>query len=620
MSVIDLTESETSEEISDYATSENKFESLTDIEAETRVLLSHSEPSEYRSNISQPRLSARKVKIGFFIGSRGSGKTTAMEEDAEALYNQYLTTLYIWASRSNENVFVGVNLNCKETWKNYFDKIDQKINYTKTVEERQKLCLLKEKMKNRLRCHCDKAYPINWLTPNYYNFKGVDEYNFNWTGKEEYLEAFKNNKILTPYTDLTLIQRDQLDKRKLRKPDNLLPKDHRRKIVDLIRICPFTIPNNAKNKEVFEKEFIRYLLEARKEHRWIIINPLMFLNENHKFSTVSYIIERLKFFADQYFQPMTPESVAKFRGVKQPVPKEEWTKMERSYDKIHLVLTEIRTLAPSNKYSPEILSSKTKRQLVDFASESRHFRISLTADLQNIDDLNSSIKPLSDYVVIKRSGRNLLGDEYGWFLDLIEKKRNEKLSYLSHGKYDDFKKSPRAIREMYKDYIDEFLPSVASMPTNKGFVVWSNNEYRLETFSMSRFHHKTEGETLQSVTNISWIVNEDQIGVGSTQSLVSDENDSSSGKRLKNYDEDKVKRFCVASYVESWDWKTVIEKLHENLANQNIADRLPTTGIENLDHKSISNRLRRDPELKQFLDFAKKNKHLPQKEILARLK
>jgi hypothetical protein len=173
---------------------------------------------------------------------------------------------------------------------------------------------------------------------------------------------------------------------------------------------------------------------------------------------------------------------------------------------------------------------------------------------------------------------------------------------------------------MYKDYIDEFLPSVASMPTNKGFVVWSNNEYRLETFSMSRFHHKTEGETLQSVTNISWIVNEDQIGVGSTQSLVSDENDSSSGKRLKNYDEDKVKRFCVASYVESWDWKTVIEKLHENLANQNIADRLPTTGIENLDHKSISNRLRRDPELKQFLDFAKKNKHLPQKEILARLK
>src|SRR3989338_7835359 len=130
-------EPETSEsETSDVSNSENEFEFSSEIDAEMKALLSESETSEYVSNISQPRLSAKKVKIGFFIGARGSGKTTAMEEDAEALYNEYLTTLYLWASRSNENVFVAVNRNCKHKWNNFFDKIDTKICYTKTVEER----------------------------------------------------------------------------------------------------------------------------------------------------------------------------------------------------------------------------------------------------------------------------------------------------------------------------------------------------------------------------------------------------------------------------------------------------------------------------------------------------
>lgn len=610
MSEIDFDSDEESE-ISEF--SNDTLESTSDIFEEAKILLAESESPEYQSNLDKPRLNAKKVQVAWFVGERGAGKTSSMEEDAEFYYNEYLTSMYLWASRSNENVFVAVNRNCKKKWKDFKNKIDQKICYTKNEEERQQLYQLKKKMKYRLKCNCDKAYPINWLVPNYYSFDGVAEYNFNWSGKDEFDIAFENDLVTRPFDELSRDEKKLLIKRKLKKPRHLIK-------TDLIRICPFTIPNNAKNKEIFEKEFVNYMLQARKEHRWIVMNPLMFLNETDKFSTISYIIGRVKFWADQYFQPMTPESVAKLRGVGQPVPKTEWTKIEKSWDKIHMILTEVRTIAPSNKYSPEVKSSMSKRVLVDSAPELRHVRVSLTADLQNIDDLNSSIKPMSNYVVIKRSSRSLLGDEYGWFLDMVEKKRNEKLSYYSHGKYDDFKKTPYAVREHYKAMIDVYLPRVSELPTNKGYVLWTNGEFRLETFSMARFHHKTEGETLQTVTNITWTVNEEKVGSNSINSSVSNENEANSSKRLKNYDEDKVKHWCAKQFVELGDWEKVLEKLRENISDVTNPNKLPSTGIESLDHKSISNRIRRDAELKNFLDFAKKNKNLPLEQILARLK
>lgn len=613
MSEIDFDDDDAESETSEFSNSTDNLESISDISEKVKNLLSESETAEYQSNLQQPRLNAKKVRLAFFIGERGAGKTTSMEEDAEFYYNEYLTSMYLWASRSNENVFVAVNRNCKKKWKNLKNEIDKKICYTRNEEELQKLHHWKSKIKHSLHCNCDKAYPINWLVPNYYSFDGVDEYNYNWSGKEEFDNAFENGSVTRPYDELSRDEKELLVKRKLKKPRHLIK-------TDLIRICPLTVPTNAKNKEIFEKEFVKYMIDARKEHRWIIMNPLMFLNENDKFSTISYIVGRIKFWADQYFQPMTPESVAKLRGVKKPVPRDQWTKQERSYDKIHLIFTEVRTIAPSNKYSPEVKSGMSKRVLVDQIPELRHVRSWLTADLQNIDDLNSSIKPMANFVVIKRSSRSLLGDEYGWFLDLIEKKRNEKLSWLSHGKFDDFKKTPRGAREQYKEMIDVKLPRVSELPTNKGYVLYTNGEFYLETFDMASFHHKQEGETLQTVTGITWTVKQDKIGINSTNSSVSNESEANSTKRLKNYDEDKVKRWCAKQFVECGDWQKVLEKLRENLSDSNNPDKLPSTGIENLDHKAISNKIRRDPELKNFLDFAKKNKNLPLEQILARLK
>lgn len=528
------------------------------------------------------------------LKTHNSGKTTAIEEDAEAYYLEHITPLYIWGSRSNENVFTGVNLYCKHRWDKEKDLIQQKSFFARTREERAKFEQQLEQLESRLHCNCNKPYPINWLVPSYWDFEGVDNYNTCWSGKEEYEIALENQWITKPYHELTLKQRDLLSQRKLKKPKYLVK-------TDLIRICPFTIPIGAKDKEEFEKQFLQYLFEARDEHRWLVMNPLMFLDEKEKFATIGYIFERLKFWMDTYFQPLTPQSVAKMRNQKEPVPKSEWTKKELSYDKICLILPEIRTIAPPQRFSPEKQSTLAKRPLVDMVPELRHFRIYLLGDLQAYDDLNDSVRPMADYVIVKRATRELLGQEWSNFVTKIEQLRKDRLIAISHGKFDDFKKAPSELKQI----IDKDLPNIPEIPKNRGYVVYRNGEFFLEQFNMSAFHHKSETQTIQSATGITWKLNLDK---ASKTSSNEGESGAKSKKRLKDYDNDIVMKFLTKSFIINKSWE-IAQQNYVNLMNEG---KMPSTNMATMPTKSISTKIRRVPELLEVIEFAKKH---PEKSI-----
>ena len=573
------------------------------------ILMADSETPYYQSNLDQPRMSARKVRLAYFLGSRGGGKTTAMEEDAEFYYNEGLSCWYLWGSRSNENVFIAVNRNCKVVWNKMFKTIQHHIDFAKSDEERDQLMMRMEKMEERLHCSCSKAYPINWLVPNYFDFKGVTEYNTCWSGKEEFDVAYGNGWVTRPYDELSRDEKRLLIQRKLKKPKHLIN-------TDLIRICPFTIPNSAKNKEIFEKEFLKYALEARREHRWLVMNPLMFLKEEHKFQSMGYIMERVKFWVDQYFQPNTPESVAKSRGISEPVPREDWTKLEKSEDKICIVLGEIRTIAPPHKYSPEQKSNLSKRPIIDAIPELRHLRIWLLGDLQSPDDLNDSVRHMADHVVIKRTSEELLGDEWSYFYKKIEKQRVERLIAMSHGKFDDFKKAPKELANK----IDNDLPSISQIPKNKGYVVYPNGEYYLETFDMASFHHKKETETLQSVTGITWKVKEELIEKESSVPGSLEESGVKSEKRLKNYDSNLVLMWCVKEFIITGSWEIVLTNLNTRISSIDKTQQLPITGNEKLSSKHLSNKIRKDKKFVEILNFAKNHKEMPPEQIISSFK
>lgn len=326
-----------------------------------KELVDESIPKYYVSNREKPRLTGNKIEFVLNIGMRGSGKTYSIEQDMETLYKKGITCLYLWGARSNENVCIAVNRRCKERWENEISDL-QSLYCRSNIKQRKGILDLLATMKTSLHCNCHKAYPINWLVPSYWEFKGVWEYNNCWSGKDEYMSALRNKWITKEYYELTLKERDLLDQRKLPKPKYLIK-------TDLIRICPFTVPVNAKTGEEFNQQFVRYLLEARKEKRWLVMNPQMFINAKHKFATITYIIKHMQYWTEEFFQPNTELSVAKLRGQTKPVPKSDWSKYERHWHQLALAFSEMRTLAPTNKYSPETESSPAKRSIVDIAAE-----------------------------------------------------------------------------------------------------------------------------------------------------------------------------------------------------------------------------------------------------------
>ena len=573
------------------------------------ILMADSETPYYQSNLDQPRMSARKVRLAYFLGARGGGKTTAMEEDSEYYYNEGLSCWYLWSSRSNENVFIAVNRNDKIMWNKTFKLIEYHIDSAKTDEDREKMVKRMDKLEERLRCNCSKAYPINWLVPNYYDFKGVTEYNTCWADKEEFDIVYEDGWLTRSYQELSKDEKRLLIQKRLKKPKHLLK-------TDLIRICPFTIPNGAKNKEIFEREFLKYALEARKEHRWLVMNPLMFLKEEHKFQTIGYVMERVKFWVDQYFQPNTPESVAKLRGLQDPVPRDQWTKIEKSWDKICMILGEIRTIAPPHKYSPEQKSNLSKRPIIDAIPELRHLRIWLLGDLQSPDDLNDSVRHMADHVVIKRSSEELLGDEWSYFYKTIEKQRKDRLLAMSHGKFEDFKKAPQDLINK----INSDLPSISQIPKNKGYIVYPNGEFYLETFSMASFHHKRETETLQSVTGITWKIKEELMEKEATTPGSLEESGVNSEKRLKNYDGNLVLVWCVKEFIITGSWDTVLSNLTARINSTDKTQQLPVTGNEKLSSKHLSNKIRKDKKFVEILNFAKNHKEMSSEQIISSFK
>ena len=271
---------------------------------------------------------------------------------------------------------------------------------------------------------------------------------------------------------------------------------------------------------------------------------------------------------------------------------------------IRIILPEIRTLAPPNKFSPEKQSTLAKRPMIDILPEMRHLRIWLIGDLQAYDDLNDSVRPMSDYVIVKRANRELLGDEWVVFVNKIEQLRKERLLGISHGKFDDFKRAPIELKRI----IDKDLPSVSEIPKNRGYVVYGNGEFYLEKFGMASFHHKSESETVQSVTGITWSLRKD-VAIQGEKTI---EEGDKSNKRLKNYDDSKVMKYLTKSYILNGSWE-IAQINYNNLIKDGS---MPSTSMATMPTKSLSTKIRRVVELAEKIDFAKSHPEKPKNDLI----
>lgn len=454
------------------------------------------------------------------MGMRGGGKGGLMDYMAQRYYDEYFTILHIWSARSLENLYWCINKNCAL----HFRKIKQLIEnkclldyskrplrllpneeelYTKLAERGRFIKIKDGRIRatqkgadlingNLVYCRCDKATPILWVMPDYVdmNQESIDRFNgYYWKDMDEYKQHM---------SEITIQDKELLLKGKLLKPTYLRPKP-------LIKIKQITSPTSKERKQKFYEEWTYAVLQARDEHRPLVVTPLMFEGMD-KFDFVSEVFRYHTVLMNKsgHFKPLTEAEVGK--------AEKYWSKKQRNWHKVAIFMNEARSVTPSSKMHGEHGAGKSKRTVFDLVPEMRHMKTWYHTDYQNPSDIYDGIRPQSNFIIIKRTSLNLAGGDWKWFFEKIENDRFGFMKRLTGGKCDDIKYLMMYERKYpkLKRYIDERRPRIGDLPPDKAYIVYPDNEFIIIRNSMGRFHHKLSTEDFMLDTGINWSVNREK--------------------------------------------------------------------------------------------------------------
>ena len=536
----------------------------------TETFSAKSKSSLVKKLASDNWIDSEEPQVLLFQGMRNSGKGVAVDQTAEYLYNEGLLILHIWGARSFENLYWAINKDCRKHFSKmklvveyYFKKNNpHKIKIAEIDEYKQILIdygymkklsdskiQLTEKgisflLGNELYCKCHKAYPIVWLVPDYIevNQESLDRFNgAYWKDFDEYLQH---------NSEITSQQKELLLDGKLLKPEYLRPKA-------LIKVRQFTTPTSANRKELFRNEFTKIVLDARKSSRVVVMNPAIFEGQVDKFETLAEIIKMMQYLMNKsgHFTPLKESDVGK--------AKKYWTKKQKSYHKIAIVINELRSVAPSSKLSGEAKAGLSKRAIYDLIPEARHFKLWFLGDYQSPQDLFSGVRYLANQIIIKRGSRNILGDDWTWLFDKVEKDRIG-FARKFGGKLKDIENVAQLkfYENRYpqlKKWLDDRRPYVDSLPDNVAYITYVNNEYKRQRIDLPSFHHKQSVEDFMSDTGITWKTVENKKPTESK--ILTKKEQKQSTKAKKQIRDDILNKIQVWRDVEQKGWDYIKEEL-----------------------------------------------------------
>ena len=553
-------------------------------------------------NSSRDWLSFDEPQIIFAQGMRGAGKSVIVNKTVEKMYNQGFLILHIWGERSLENLYYSINKNCKSHYQQLKIIVDSfsgentdgiikycELNgltgkeYTKYFQIAKEGDLIEKVTDNRFRltklgiqlhrrellhCNCSKAFPISVGVPDYIEFD------------EESVNKFNNayfrdiNHYAEYFSEITTENKKLLNEGKLLLPNEFRPKP-------LIKIAKFTTPTSTDRKQKFRDEFTKIILNARKEHRVLVMNPSLFEGEMDKFDTLAEIFRMIPFLMSRsgHFKPLTVNDVGK--------PRQYWTKKQKSWHKVAIIINELRSVAPSSNLHADKDSGKSKKAVFGFVPEARHFKTWFIADYQDPEDLYSGVKKQANLTIIKRGSRNILGENFKWLFDKVEydrinlgrkawkKARNvTKIEHL---------KALENARPDFKKYLDQRRPYVDELPDNKAYVTWHNQEIKLINVELPSFHHRQSTEDFLVDTAITWTVNKEKKPV--EKKTLTNKEQKIAIQNKKKIRDDIMLRIIQMRDVEKKGWIQIQTELVQ-LQESGI---IPQMDFESKDGKYFSN-------------------------------
>ena len=547
-----------------------------------------------QKNSSKDWLDFNEPQIIFSQGMRGGGKSLLINKTAEKLYHEGFLVLHIWGARSLENLYWAINKNCREHYSKlkiivdaFYDRTNQgnlkqkcaskglfgkefekyhqlsiQSNLIESVSDKSyQLTDLGKQLHKRelLHCNCSKSYPIMVAVPDYVEFdqESIDRFN------GAYFQDL--NHYAQYFREITTKQKKLLRERKL-----IIPEEFR--IKSIIKIASFTTPTSSDRKQKFREEFTKIILDARKEHRILVMNPSLFEGEMDKFDTLAEFFKMIPhlMIRSGHFKALTVNSVGK--------PRKYWTRKQKSWHKVVIVVNELRSVAPSSNLHADKDAGKSKKAVFGFVPEARHFKSWFLGDYQDNDDLYSGVKKQANLTIIKRGSRNILGENFKWAFDKVEydriglgRKIWKKAQYVE--KIEHLKALENKNRN-FKRYLDQRRPYIDELPDNKAYVTWQNQEIKLINVEPPSFHHKQSTEDFLLDTSISWTVNKDK--KPQEKSTTKRERKESS-QNMKKIKEDVLMRISQMRKVGHKSWIEIKEELVE-LQTVGI---IPQMGYEN---------------------------------------
>lgn len=554
------------------------------------------------SDTKKDWLDMDEPQICLFQGMRKSGKGVGVDGTAEKLVRAGITTLHIWGARSYENLYWIICKNCglhykklkiivKSILENHYEKnktisefngkklsvpIKVKIGlkerclqkgltekeydeYLDLAIKRDLLIRVDEKhvklsrvgvefaRDELLHCKCDRAYPIILVVPYYVKFI------------QSTVDAF--NQKHSPYWV------DPIGIKRITKP--------------LLKIRHIVPPVKPDKKEKFVSEMTDIILQARRESRIVVMNPSFFEIADEKFSTLAEIINMLPYLMNTsgHFTPLKESDVGK--------DMKKWTKKQKSWHKLAIIINEIRSAVPSGKLYGETKAGKSRRSVVDKIPEMRHMKTWFITDFQLPTEIDQSVVNLANSVIVKRSSKDMFGDKWKW---IFSKVADDRLGLIRKQfrnlTIENSKQAERLLRKKgsrfrkAKKFVDDRRPMIEDMPDDVGYVTAQGMSIKRQTFPLPSFHHKTSLEDFKGDTGLEWIVDLDD----KTKEKMAEQEISKGDRKIATKEKKDMKNFICKKihHMRTVDGKSFAEVKIELVALQRGGD-IPDMGYEKRD-------------------------------------
>ena len=170
---------------------------------------------------------------------------------------------------------------------------------------------------------------------------------------------------------------------------------------------------------------------------------------------------------------------------------------------------------------------------------------------------------MANQIIIKRGSRNILGDDWTWLFDKVEKDRIG-FARKFGGRLKDIENVAQLkfYENRYpqlKKWLDDRRPYVDSLPDNVAYITYVNNEYKRQRIDLPSFHHKQSVEDFMSDTGITWKTVENKKPTESK--ILTKKEQKQSTKAKKQIRDDILNKIQVWRDVEQKSWDYIKEEL-----------------------------------------------------------